>query len=112
MCRYASWVMSSGRWMWEAICIFYWIEEEPERVATVMRVLFAGTDYARKVSAERGHPELGRGAAFAGEARLFLEGRARDVGERPVAPLISLWRFSRCSANIHPPISATSNVSP
>lgn len=52
MCRYASWVMSSGRWMWETICIFYWIEEEPERVATVMRVLFAGTDYARKVSAE------------------------------------------------------------
>ena len=52
MCRYASWVMSSGRWMCETICIFYWIEEEPERMATVTRVLFAGTDYARKVSAE------------------------------------------------------------
>lgn len=52
MCRCASWAMSSGRWMWETICIFCWIEEELERVATVMRVLFAGTDYARKASAE------------------------------------------------------------
>lgn len=32
--------------------LFYWVEEEPERVVTVARVLFAGSDYARSLGAE------------------------------------------------------------
>lgn len=32
--------------------LFYWVEEEPERVVTVARVLLAGSDYARSLDAE------------------------------------------------------------
>lgn len=31
--------------------LFYWVEEEPERVVTVARVLFAGSDHAGRLGA-------------------------------------------------------------
>ena len=30
---------------------FYWVEEEPDRVVTVARVLFAGSDHAGRLGA-------------------------------------------------------------
>ena len=31
---------------------FYWVEEEPEQVVTIVRVLFARSNYARTLGAE------------------------------------------------------------